>query len=225
VPEHPFPAVPGAFDGAFRVHLAHLDRRLRMIGEHERRKITEDFQSRLVVHRIKHGAQVLKSEFDVPALRPEVRMLARVLGSAIAEVPALRDNLSTLLKEYEDDIDLGAPSSERCIVEALLNLSHAKQEDKLVYVGELASSANRILKERGFHEKLEPKGVGWTLRYSLNFTPKRSGKGFEIRMTESVCRRIHDLALELQVWNEGVAGCSYCGAKVAGGDEVDQPSA
>ena len=68
------------------------------------------------------------------------------------------------------------------------------------------------MKDQGSREKFEPKALGWILRNSLGFAPKRNGKGFAIRLTEDVRRKIHQLAREFQVSvvNEAAAGCSQC---------------
>jgi hypothetical protein len=92
----------------------------------------------------------------------------------------------------------------------------------LVYVGQLADTANRLLKDRGSPEKLEPKALGWTIRSSLGLLPKRNAKGFAIRLTEDVRHRIHQLAWEHQVsvTEETVVKCSYC-TKIFGVDGVN----
>jgi hypothetical protein len=203
------------FGSAFRVHLASSHGKLPVIGDLEQQKLAADLQPRLADYRIMHASRVRDSDFDMPALGSELRMLARVLGSAIADAPELRVELVDLLQQYQDDIAAGNAFNEESItVEALLSQSHSHSEqyDQLVYVGQLADTSNRILKDRGSREKLEPKALGWILRNSLGFNPKRNGKGFAIKLTEDVRSRIHQLAREFHVSavNETATGCSQC---------------
>ena len=205
--------VDDAPDGALRIHLAHFHGKLPVISDLAQRNLAADFQPRLVDYRIRYIGQVRDSEFDVPALGSGLRMLARVLGSAIVGAPELRANLVTILQDYQEEIRAGDSINEQYVViEALLDQCHSDQRNQLLYVGQLADISNRILKDRGSPETLEPKALGWILRKLLGFTPKRNGKGFAIRLTEEVCRRIHQLAWESQVsvTDETIATCSNC---------------
>jgi hypothetical protein len=184
-----------------------------VISEFQRWKLEADFQQLLLDYRVRYIAQVRDSEFDVPTLGPEVRMLARVLGSAIVDAPELRADLVNLLQQYQDEIAAGNAFSEESIaVEALLHHSHTEQPDQLVYVGQLADTSSKILKDRGSRGRLEPKSLGWILRNALGIIPKRNGKGFAIRVSEEVRRRIHQLAHEFQIstTDEMASTCSYC---------------
>jgi hypothetical protein len=200
-------------DGSFRIHLAPLRGKLPVISEFAQRKLAADFQPLLLDYRIGHVAEVRDSDFDIPTLDSELRILTRVLGSAIVDATELRTGLVSLLQEYQDEIRAeDAFNGESIVVEALLSHSHSEPSDQLVYVGQLADTSNRILKDRGLREKLEPKALGWILRNSLGFTPKRNGQGFAIRLTEDVRRRIHQLSREFQVpaMNETPTVCSQC---------------
>jgi hypothetical protein len=200
-------------DGAFRVHLPPCCGRLPVVSDFVQEKLTADLQPLLLDYRMRDAAKVRDSDFEVPELQSEVRILARALGSAIVDAPELRTDLVNLLQEYQDEIRAGdAFNGESIAIEALLSHIHSEQSDQLLYVGQLADISNRILKDRGSREKLEPKAVGWMLRNSLGFTPKRNGKGFAIKMTEDVRRRVHQLARQFQVLavDEVVAGCSQC---------------
>jgi hypothetical protein len=118
----------------------------------------------------------------------------------LVDGPELRADLVTLLQEYQEEIAAGNEFNvETVAVEALLSHSHGNEPNQLVYVGQLADTANRLLKDRGSPEKLEPKALGWTIRSSLGLLPKRNAKGFAIKLTEDVRHRIHQLAWEHQV--------------------------
>jgi hypothetical protein len=187
--------------------------KLPAISDLAQRKLAANFQPLLVDYKIRHVVRARDSDFDVPALRSEFRILARVLGSAIVDAPNLRADLINVLQEYQKEMHAGDSIDQQSIaIEAMLDYSHDEQTDQLVYVGQLAHTSTAILKARGSAEMFEPKALGWILRNSLGFAPKRDGKGFAIRLTEDVRRRIHQLAREFQVSavNEAVPGCSQC---------------
>lgn len=212
------------FESAFHIHLVPSRGKLPVLTDIQQRGLTAECQPRLVDYRIKHSRQVRDSEFDIPSLASEFRILARVLGSGIADEPELRKQLVTLLQEYQDETHVGAASPEAFVIEALLNLSHSKQADQLLYVGELAACTNRVLKSSGGSEILGPKAVGWILRNVLNLSPRRNARGFAMRLTEPVQHRIHQLAIEFQVWTMA-SGCNYCNGIVPVLQEKDKPAA
>jgi hypothetical protein len=200
-------------DGAFHVHLTSIDGKLPVISDLAVQKLAGDFQPLLLDYRMRNAAQVRDSNFDIPALPSELRLLVRVLGSAIVDAPELQADLAKLLQAYKDDIRLGdAYNEQHIVIEALLNHGHSEQADQLLYVGQLTDTANNILKDRGSREKLSPKALGWMLRSLLGFTPRRNGKGFAIKLTGEVLLRIHRLAREFQVLatNETARACSQC---------------
>jgi hypothetical protein len=201
-----------ALDGTFRVDVAPFPGKLPVVSDVALRELAEEFQPALLDYRMRHVAQARDCTFDLPGLPSELRLFGRALGAAILDAPELRAELVELLHEYRDENAADTFNQESIVVEALLSHSHNEQFDQLVYVGQLADISNTLLKDRGSREKLEPKAVGWILRNSLGFTPKRNGKGFGIKMTEGVRRTIHQLARQFQALavDEVVAGCSQC---------------
>jgi hypothetical protein len=71
--------------------------------------------------------------------------------------------------------------------------------------------ASAILKGRGERVALEPRAVGATLR-SLGLIAKRTSEGYRLLLTDSICRRIHELARQFEVAavQEKKEMCSYC---------------
>jgi hypothetical protein len=202
-----------ALGSTFRVHLGSSHGKPPVISDCEQRNLAGDLQARLADYRIMHASQVRDSDFDVPALGSELRMLARVLGSAIIDAPDLRRDLVNLLRQYQEEIAAGnAFNVESIAVEALLSHSHSDEPKQVVYVGQLADTSNRLLKERGSRQRLEPKALGWTIRSSLGLCPTRNAKGFAIKLTEDVRRRIHQLACDFQVLarDEALSDCACC---------------
>jgi hypothetical protein len=212
--------VDDAVDGVFRVHLAPFHGKLPVLSDLAQQNLAADFQPLLLDYRMRHVAEVRDSAFDAPALAAELRILARVLGSAIVDGPELRADLVNLLQQYQEEIAAGNAFNEESIaVEALLSHSHSNEPNQLVYVGQLTDTSNRLLKERGSREKLEPKALGWTIRSSLGLFPKRNAKGFAIKLTEDVRHRIHQLARDFQVLppDEAQGNCTHCADILASG--------
>jgi hypothetical protein len=213
-------------NAAFRIHLAPFNGKPVVINESAQRQLAADFQPLLVDYRIRNIGKVSDSEVNVPALGSELRMLARVLGSAIVDAPELRADLVNLLQEYQEEIAPGNAFSEESIaVEALLSHSHSEETDQLVYVGQLADMSNRLLKERGSREKLETKALGWIVRNELGFSPKRNARGFAIKLTEDVRRRIHQLARDFEVLvpDEMLGNCTHCADILASEGAEEKP--
>lgn len=102
---------------------------------------------------------------------------------------------------------------------ALLSHLHSNEPDELVYVGQLADTSNRLLEDRGSRERLEAKALGSIIRTSLGLSPKRNAKGFAIKLTEDVRRRIHQLARDFQVLSrdEALGNCTHCADILASG--------
>jgi hypothetical protein len=214
-----------AFEGAFHIHVSPLRGKLPLISDCEQRRVIADLQPLLVDHRIKHATHVRDSLFDIAILGPESRIVAWVLGSGIIDDSELRARLEILLHEYHDEACVGVACLEPFVIEALLRFSHAGLREDLVYVGELTAKTNGILKDRGAGRKLEPKAVGWMLRNSFGLIPKRDAKGYALSMTDAIPRRIHQLAVEYQVWNVRSPECIDCKHVTGVGDEQDKPAA
>jgi hypothetical protein len=181
------------------------------------------FQPQLLAYRSMNIAKVREAEFDLPGFASPIRILARVLGSCIVDAPELQAGLAPLLEEQQEKIRAEHWIDLRCVViEALLFDCHAGGKD-LLYVGEITRNACTILKGRGESAPLKPRATGHILR-SLGLSPKRIAKGFAIRLTDGVRRRIHRLARDHDVAavQEGVARCAHCAEIVVSGDTGDQ---
>ena len=200
-----------------------FDGKLPVISDLALRNLAAGFQPLLLDCRIGHVAEVSASGFEVPGLRSELSILGRVLGSAIVDAPELQADLAKALQDDDSRME-DSFNEDSVVVQAMLERRHGGQPDQLLYVGQLAESSNRILKVRGLRERFEPKTVGWTLRKSPGFTPKRNGQGFGIRMTEAVRCKIHQLACALQILTatEANAGCSECERLFASGTEKEK---
>jgi hypothetical protein len=206
-------------DATLQVNLAPSRGRLPILDASTLQEIATALQPQLLAYRSRNIAKVHESQFDLPAFASPIRILARVLGACLIDAPELQAGLGPLLEAHQEKIHAERWLDLRCVaLEALLFHCHSGQTN-LVYVGEFTRSATTILKGRGETVSLEPRAMGPILR-SFGLSPKRDSKGWAIRLTHDVRRRIHRLAgdYEVAAMQEGMALCADCAEIVAGGD-------
>ena len=206
-------------DATLEVNLAPSRGRLPILDATTLQRIATAFQPQFLAYRLRNIAKVRDSQFDLAAFASPIRVLARVLGSCLIDAPELQAGLGPLLEAQQDKIRTERWLDLRCVcLEALLFHSHSGQRDR-VYVGELTRTATTILESRGETVPLEPRAIGPVLRL-FGFYAKRDKKGWAIRFTDDVCRRIHRLARDYGVaaMEEGMALCAHCAESATGGD-------
>jgi hypothetical protein len=214
-------------DATLRVNLAPFRGRLPVLDPRTQQEIATALQAQFLGYRLRNISKVRDSRFDLPAFASPIRILARVLGACIVDAPELQAGLVPLLEEYQERIRGERWIDLRCVViEALLYYCHKGQRDR-VYVGKITDTTATILKGRG---KTPPpdeeliKLVGSTLD-DLGFFRKRDAKGLPVRLTETVRRRIHQLAGDYDVAavQEGLALCPHCSEITAAGESSGEP--
>ena len=206
-------------DATLEVNLAPSRGRLPILDATTLQRIATAFQPHFLAYRLRNIAKVRHSQFDLAAFASPIRILARVLGASLVDAPELQAGLGPLLEAQQDKIRTERWLDLRCVcLEGLLFYCHSGQGD-LVYVGELTRTANAILQSRGRTVPLEPRATGPVLR-SFGLYPKRDKKGWAIRFTDDVCRRIHRLARDYGVaaMEERMALCAHCAESATGGD-------
>jgi hypothetical protein len=211
-------------ESALHINLSPSHGRLPILDATEMRKIAENLQPKLLAYRLQNIAKVRESEFDLPEFNSGIRILARVLGAPIVGAPELQAGLTPVLREYHEESLASHWFDPRCIaIEAALYHCHNREEEK-IHVGKITDTANAILKGRGKTTQLEAKAIGAILRlYGLS--PKRDRKGFAIRLGDSICRQIHQLANSFHVSaaQADLGTCAHCAeiaATTANGNRI-----
>ena len=212
-------------DATLQINLAPSRGRLPILEAKAKQEIAGELQPKLLAYRSRNIARVRESEFDLPGLASEIRILARILGACFVDAPELQAGLGPLLEEHNEKIraehwiDLHSVA-----IEALLFHCHSGEKE-LVYVGEITRTACTILKGRGESTPLKPRAMGPILR-SLGLSPKRVTKGFIIQLADGVRRRIHRLARDYDVAavQEGVARCPHCSEIAAAREPRGEPT-
>lgn len=182
---------------------------VRRITNFEAQSLADYFQPRLLHYRLTQHLKVANSQFDVAGLRPEMRLVARVLGAAVEDVPTLHASMIDALGSFDEQ--RGPEQSETpaaAVLEALVVLSHKKTP--VAYVGAVADLANTILEAREERIKLSPRAVGEILRQELGLFARRRPLGYELALDLNTQRRVHHLASSRGLL-QPVADCPRCG--------------
>ncbi|HEV2520743.1 MAG TPA: hypothetical protein VGT24_00060 [Candidatus Acidoferrales bacterium] len=179
-----------------QMNLTPIRRKLPILDSKTQEEIAGKFQSKLLKYRTRNIDKVRESAFDFPWLTSGARILARILGACIVDAPELQADLAPFFQRQQQAIREQNWLDARCVaIEAGLAYCHSVKRDHRVFVGKFAYDLNTILKGRGHAGSVEPKEIGNILR-SFGFFPKRGSKGYALRLTDEVRRRIHRLAFE-----------------------------
>ncbi len=130
----------------------------------------------------------------------------------VDDAPLVRESLTLLFQErqrqhlFEREIDLYA-----IVVEAMFALCHEKNRDS-VYVQEVASAANGLLKRLGETLEMDPRSVGDKVRALYIATGRLDAQGRGFHLINANREQIHRLAWDYKILEAGnrVEGCQHC---------------
>jgi len=154
-----------------------------------------------------------------------VRDLGRTLGACLGDVPELRKEIPSLLRELDEELQLESECAielRGSILEALKRICQEKDR-RFIYVGEIAVRANAILEERGELKVLSPKRVGSILKSMGIYTRRLGASGRGLLLLERVRTRIYSLADDCAAFLvENLEGrCAECRPPRPDSDELD----
>ena len=198
-------------DSLLRVDIPPSRGHLLILDAIEQQEIATVFQSQLLSYRCQHFTDVCDSTCDFPEFDSPIRILGRILGKPIVKLPEVQASLEPLLRNLQEDAQASRAYDLHCVtIEALLHHVH-KDPGQKIHVGDLTDTIMRILKLRGQVREIEPEVVGRILRRD-GFAARRDARGFSLRLDESVCVRIHELAHRFSVSAVyyGIEKCRYC---------------
>jgi hypothetical protein len=177
----------------------------------DEQKIADDFQSRLLAYRFTNYSEVLGSRFDVEQFSFGLRELARSFGRCTPDTE-LRQKLIQHLAAQDAEIRSGRWTDLSTVtVEALLAACH-QAGTNCVYAGEIAEMVQVILTGRGENRKVSAREAEARIRL-LGLVPEpRDSRGFRLRLTQIVRRRVHELAYSLHAptTDGGSVRCEDC---------------
>jgi hypothetical protein len=171
--------------------------------------VVRGFQNRLITYRLFVHDEVADSTFRVPEFRPEVRAIAEVLGATIVGDEDLRQRLTDLLKERDEQSRVDrAVGLKGTVVRAVLSHCHEGDQEK-VYVRDIAATVNRIYIEEGESLRVSSETVGHVLK-SLGLYSRRLGNaGRGLILEKSTQSQAHRLGSAYDVL-PAEPGCGYC---------------
>jgi hypothetical protein len=200
--------------GAVRIPIMPTGRTLPALDNRELIRIADDFQPRLLWHRIASYRRVQASKFDISicdfALRETINGFAACTPEDVdlqAEIKGLFADQSTELRQER------STDPTVVVIESLLLSCHTPGEEA-PYVGQVADAAKTLLSARGEEKDTKPNQVGSMIRHLGLKTEPRDRHGVKLRLSPVVRRKIHELARTFAVPSIGnrVAGCADCEA-------------
>ena len=182
--------------------------------ERSETKLTAELQPQLLAYRLKNLHRVRESSFDVADFTGPARELAQSLGACVVGDAKLQEHLVPLLRPQDQGIRVARTTElTSLIAEGLLVLCHEPTGDR-VYVGEVTTLVNGIRSARGESAVAQAREVGAKLK-TLGLFSQRDGKGYGFLLSNEAKKRIHDLALALEVpaIQQPFPGCEFCRAQ------------
>lgn len=199
-------------DGAcLEINVTPFHAKLPVLRPDDQQRIADAFQSKFLMYRIRNFATVRAATFDLPGFPSALRVHAHVLGSCLADAPDLQHGLQAVLQNEEERNRAQRFRDSLCVaIEAALAHCHMENVTK-ARIGQLANTANAILKGRGQTRELADNEMGDLLR-SVGFVPKRGSEGYALKLTDDLRRRIHRLARDYQVaaMEDRAVRCPHC---------------
>lgn len=199
-------------DGALRsrgviVHLLPTEVDTLPLDEESRQRIANEFQSKLLMFRLKNYSPVRNFYVQANSLQglsPRAKQVARALTAPLLGHTELTRQLLAILRDSDDDLRIErALEPEWLVAEALFDLCHevlgGERVISDVLVGGVAGRVNERLKFRGEDIRLSAKKTGLSLR-CLGLRPERlgrMGRGFNI--TTSLKRKVQEIARRLGI--------------------------
>jgi hypothetical protein len=131
--------------------------------------------------------------FNPRGLSPEAHAMANALGSCLVDATHLQTELVALLRPHDQQqIADRSNSVEALVAGAAFTLCH--QGKDRVFVKEIATEVNRLLKARGETLQFSPEKVGHKLRKLGVLTRRLSHAGNGLTLDQAIRAYIHEVA-------------------------------
>jgi hypothetical protein len=171
----------------------------RLFTVSEQQQLVTTFQPQFLEYRVRNLAAILQSDFDVPELTGESRVIARVLGACIVEAPRIQARVRPLLEDREIEMREVRFTDCTCVVVEVLFAGCHEPKRQAIRVKEVTEGTNAILKARGENMELHRRAVGAILEKLRVRREPRNSMGRRILLTTKVKRTIHTLARDHKV--------------------------
>lgn len=208
-------------DFCLRVHLTPAKCGHSILSENALGQICTNFQPRLLDYRLCNLAAVRDSEFDLPELQGESRIMAKLYGSCVVGAPEIQAGIRELIDHRESELRETRFTNPTCvIIEVVFAICHdPKRHD--IRVLELTEEVNAALKARGETSQIKPRAMGAKLDELRLRREARNAFGRRVLLNTRAKRRIHELARDYRVESvqQRVPICALC--KEILGSKVD----
>jgi hypothetical protein len=194
-----------------RLSLSPAQSPLPTLTDAEEKRVTNDFQAKLLRYRMVNYWRVLDAQINAQNFVPEMQDDVRAWLAPISDCEDLQKSVSDFLQQQSREAEGDRFSDDRCVVaEAALFFCH-KENTECFFVADLAEHVNALLNGRHEDRTLTDKKVGLLLR-ALGLHGHRIVKGYRILLTDDVREQIHRIAGAYQVISmlDGVARCHHC---------------
>ncbi|HSB74751.1 MAG TPA: hypothetical protein VLC12_03825, partial [Terriglobales bacterium] len=179
-------------------------------------QLASEFQPQLLMYRLEHLGEVVRSDWDVPAFVSPVREIVSTLGRSLCSAQLREDLIGIMRAQDEETRAVWSADLRAIVIEACLLACHEKSKEK-VYVGEINEIAQAILDTRGEQLSVSDKGTGCILRSVGLSTERLDSAGRGIRLSQKARECIHALSQSYGVRSisQPFEGCVQCKAVVA----------
>jgi hypothetical protein len=212
--------------GAVRIPIVPTGRALPVLDDRELSRIANDFQPRLLWHRIANYRQVQTSKFDISICDFALRETINGFAACTPQNAELQAEICGLVADQSAELRHERSTDARVVVvESLLLSCHTPGEDA-PYIGKVADAAKTLLSARGEEKDLKPNQVGAMIRHLGLKTERRDSQGVKLLLTSAVRRTIHELARNFAVPSieHRVAGCTDCEALEKTEEQIPESS-
>jgi hypothetical protein len=187
---------------------------IRLQGPKSTEQTAGEFQSRFLSFRLHNLPRLRIPDLKLTHLSPALQELAMALTAAVVGDRKLEEKFVAAL-EARDEEARSERSSHRdaIIIESALFFCHQKGTTE-VRPSEIATYATAIFSGRGYEQKISAEAAGWTLK-RLGLPTERLGSAANgIKLMESRCIRILELAVAHDVLTLRAGehlNCAFCG--------------
>jgi hypothetical protein len=181
-----------------QISMIPMDKVLPILDLETQRRITSQYQAKLLSFRRANLSVAPKIKFDTSAISCSLHCIAHALAAATPDDPRLQAEVFDLLKDADESIRNDRIVDLDCVtVEAVLVAAH-KSAGGLIYVSELASIAQQILYGRGEQSAITPAVFGKRLK-TLGFSTQRDARGSKLLLPSATITHAKELARDLNI--------------------------
>lgn len=208
----PDPDPDFSLDFSLHVNLPPVTGGHRLLTGKEEKQLQAQFQPWYAEYRIRNLAAIQDSNFDVPELADESRLIAQALGACIVDAPDIQSGVRALLEDREEETRESRFTDHKCIaIEALFVRCHEPKRHE-IRVKEVAADVNALLKLRGEDVGLKERKVGKILKDLGVRGEPHNRRGVRILLNAGMKRHAHMLARDHKVESieQVVPVCALC---------------